>query len=103
MGRPQVTAHQLSQPSGWIEITHPFHPLSRQQFPLLKSRTVSGVECVVLKGSPSGTFAVPKDWTSIRSSSHYEDAGVPPSILRLECLVELLTLLDSLFNSRPKT
>jgi hypothetical protein len=66
---------------------------------LLKSRTVLGVECVILKGSPSGTFSVPKDWTSIRVSDHYEDAGVPPTILRLECLVELVGLVGRLSKS----
>jgi len=66
---------------------------------LLKKRTVLGVECVILKGSLSGTFSVPKDWTSIRAIDHYEDAGVPPTILRLECLIELASLVDKLSKS----
>ena len=66
---------------------------------LLKCRTVLGVECVILKGSTSGTFSVPKDWTSIRSNDHYEDAGVPPTILRLECLLELTGLVKTLSES----
>ena len=88
-----------SQPSGFVEIVHPFHPLTKQQFLLLKSRTVSGVECVILKGSPSGTFAVPKDWTSIRSRDHYEDADAPPTLLRLECLIELTKRVNTLSES----
>ena len=92
----QATAHQCNQPSGFVEIVHPFHPLFRQHFMVLKSRTVSGVECVVLKGSESGTFSVPRDWTSIRSSGHYVDAEAPPTILRLECLIELIGLVKSL-------
>jgi hypothetical protein len=66
---------------------------------LLKSRTVLGVECVILKGSPSGTFSVPKNWTSIRSIDHYEDAGAPPMILRLESLIELAKLVETLSKS----
>lgn len=66
---------------------------------LLKSRTVSGVECVILKGSPSGTFSVPKNWTSLHSSDHYEDAGTPPTTLRLESLVELANLIEALAKS----
>jgi hypothetical protein len=66
---------------------------------LLKSRTVLGVECVILKGSPSGTFSVPKNWTSIQSSDHYEDAGAPPTILRLESLIELAKLIATLSKS----
>ena len=66
---------------------------------LLKSRTILGVECVILKGSLSGTFSVRKDWTSIRVCDHYEDAGVPPTILRLEYLVELAGLVGRLSKS----
>jgi hypothetical protein len=66
---------------------------------LLKCRTVLGVECVILKGSPSGTFSVPRNWTSIRSSDHYEDAGAPPTILRLESLIALARLVDTLSKS----
>ena len=95
----QVKAHLCNQPSGFVEIVHPFHPLFRQHFMLLKCRTVLGVECVVLKGSPSGTFSVPKDWTSIRSRDHYEDAGAQPTILQLECLVELSELVNTLAKS----
>jgi len=60
---------------------------------------VSGVECVILKGSLSGTFSVPKDWTSIRSSGDYEDANAPPTVLRLECLIELAELVETLSKS----
>ena len=97
--RSQVNAHQCSQPSGFVEIVHPFHPLAKQHFPLLKCRTVLGVECVILKGSLSGTFSVPKDWTSLRVSDHYQDAGAPPTILRLECLLELTELVTMLSES----
>ena len=88
-----------SQPSGYIEIVHPFHPLFGQHFLLLKSRKVSGVECVILKGSLSGTFSVPKDWTSIRSGNDYEDTDAPPTVLRLECLIELTELVETLSKS----
>ncbi len=66
---------------------------------LLKCRTVLGVECVVLKGSVSGSFSVPKDWTSMRSSDRYQDAGVPPTILRLDRLLELVDLVNALSES----
>ena len=57
------------------------------------------MEYVILKGSASGTFSVPKDWTSIRGNDHYEDASVPPTILRLECLLELSELVKVLSES----
>ena len=72
---------------------------ARQRFELLKCRTVLGVECVILRGSLSGTFSVPRDWTSIRSGDHYQDAGVAPTILRLECLIELTGLVRTLSGS----
>jgi hypothetical protein len=50
-------------PSGCAEITHPFHPLKGKSFVILKSRSVAGVETLVLQGSSRGTFAVPKEWT----------------------------------------
>lgn len=95
----QLNAHLCSQPSDSVEITHPFHPLFRQHFKVLKTRTVSGVECVILKGSVSGTFSVPRDWTSSRSINRYEDAGVPPTIFQLERLIELAGLVDALSKS----
>ncbi|WP_390620618.1 DUF5372 family protein [Neorhodopirellula pilleata] len=95
----QLKAHSCSQPSGNAEITHPFHPLLGKRFPILKTRTVSGVESVILKGSESGTFSVPRQWTSIRSTDCYEDAEVPPTILRLERLIEMAALLKTLGKS----
>jgi Family of unknown function (DUF5372) len=99
----EVTAPLCSQPSGYVEITHPFHPLFRQQFLVLKFRTVFRVECVVLKGSPSGTFSVRRDWTSLSSHDHYQDAGVPPRILRLESLLELSKLVAAISKSISKS
>jgi hypothetical protein len=50
-------------PSGCAEITHPFHPLKGKSFTILKTRSVAGVETLVLQGSSRGTFAVPREWT----------------------------------------
>jgi hypothetical protein len=72
------------------EITHPFHPLFRQHFQVLKARTVHGVECLVLKGSPAGTFSVRKDWTSLRPCDAYQDAQVSPRILDWGSLLQLV-------------
>lgn len=66
---------------------------------VLKSRTVLGVECLILKGSVSGTFSVPRAWTSIRYNDHYDDASVPPTILRLELLLDLTELVSTLAKS----
>ena len=79
-----------------MEITHPFHPLRGKQFAVLKSRVVRGVECLVLKGSESGTFAVPRDWTDQARPDVYRDAGVAPCFLKLESLLSIVELSNSI-------
>ena len=54
------------------------------------------MECLVLKGSLSGTFSVPRAWTSHALDDHYSDAGVEPSLLRLEQLLELVRLIKQI-------
>jgi hypothetical protein len=83
-----------------VEITHPFHPLHGQQFFVLKSRWVRGVECLILKGSESGTFAVPRDWTDQACPDAYCDADVAPRLLKLEYLLPLVELVKSASEKR---
>ena len=91
--QPQLTAHDSSAPSGSTEIIHPYHPLRGKRFPILKSRCVRGVECLVLKGSEAGTFAVPRDWTDRACPDAYSDANVAHDFLRLETLLEVVEIL----------
>jgi hypothetical protein len=63
MGQSEPTALHFSTPSGCAEITHPFHPLKGKTFTILKTRSVAGVETLVLQGFSRGSFAVPKEWT----------------------------------------
>ena len=74
---------------------HPYHPLRGKQFPILKSRCVRGVECLVLKGSEPGTFAVPRDWTDHATPDAYQDASVAPSCLRLETLLKIVEIINA--------
>ncbi len=46
-------------------ITHAFHPMKGRSFAILKTRSVAGVETLVLQGSSRGTFAVPREWTDL--------------------------------------
>jgi hypothetical protein len=87
-------------PSGSVEITHPFHPMRGQRFSVLKSRCVRGVECLVLKGSESGTFAVPRDWTDQARPDAYRDAEVAPHLLKLESLLSIVELSKSISKQR---
>ena len=79
---------------------HPFHPLRGKRFAILKSRVVRGVECLVLKGSESGTFAVPRDWTDQARPDPYCDAEVGVRFLKLECLLSILELSNSISKKR---
>jgi hypothetical protein len=89
------TALHLSTPSGCAEITHPFHPLKGRTFTVLKTRSVAGVETLVLQGSSRGTFAVPRDWTDQADPCvpHSPDQQLPIFDARLLlALVELIRL-----------
>ena len=50
-------------PSERAKITHPYHPLRGQSFPVLKKKRVSGVETLVLWTSLGESVAIPREWT----------------------------------------
>jgi hypothetical protein len=77
------------------QIIHPYHPLCGKHFPILKSRCVRGVECLVLRGSESGTFSVPRDWTDRAHPDAYRDADVAPRFLRLETLLQVVEIMKA--------
>ncbi len=79
-------------PSEWAKITHLFHPLRGQSFPVLKKKRISGVDTVVLWTSLGKSVAIPREWTDQADPSPLS----PPSILDGECLVALTSLLESL-------
>jgi hypothetical protein len=65
------------------------------RFPILKSRCVRSVECLILQGSPSGTFSVRRAWTDRAQPNAYHDANVPDRVLTLETLLRIVELIDS--------
>ncbi|MCY4025515.1 MAG: DUF5372 family protein [Acidobacteria bacterium] len=78
-------------------MTHPFHPLRGRRFPVLKTRRVSGIDTLILQGTPGGTFCVPREWTdreipaaaaNLASGAHVLD------FVKLIALTELLAALD---------
>ncbi len=93
-----LTALSNNSPSEWAEITHPFHPLRGQRFPISKTMCVSGVDTLLLRTSSGGSFAIARDWTD-----HAEPSPLTaPAILDGECLLELTTLLESLNQGAKK-
>ncbi|MHB8974204.1 MAG: DUF5372 family protein [Pirellulaceae bacterium] len=83
-----------------MEITHPFHPLRGKQFAVLKSRCVRGVECLILKGSESGTFAVPRGWTDQARPDAYRDADLAPRHLLFESVLSIVELSQHISKNR---
>ena len=59
-----------------------------------------GVECLILKGSESGTFAVPRDWTDLARPDADHDAGIDPRRLELESLLALVEFLKYISGKR---
>jgi hypothetical protein len=82
--------------SGSARITHPFHPLAGQSFPILQGKRISGIDTPFLRGSDRGTFAVPREWTDQADPSPLAALGLPPTILEARCLLTLVELLQHL-------
>ena len=90
------TAQTIKCSSGFVEITHPFHPLKGKKFKLLRSKVVSGQELFSLQGTSYGTFSIPRSWTDKANSDYYFDANIPSPILNIQKLNELLQLISTL-------
>ncbi|MDH4260858.1 MAG: Y4bD/Y4pK family protein, partial [Gammaproteobacteria bacterium] len=96
------TAHVLNPRLGWVEIRHPFHPLKGQRFLVLKERRIAGVDTLIVRNTERGSFAVAKEWTDRATPSSYEVLGMTPGRLDIQCLLELIMLVDQLAGRTPK-
>lgn len=83
-----------SQPSGWAEITHPFHPRRGQRFAVLKARCVAGVDTLILRDTACGTFAVARDWTDLAAPRRATQLCGSVGRLDLHSLCELVELIE---------
>ena len=77
-----------SDPSGFVIVTHPFHPLNGQRLEVLYSKRRGADTVFVCAGGVSGQITLPQAWT---------DRGEPPLALRLSA--EGLAGLDTLARS----
>jgi hypothetical protein len=96
LGQSSSTAPCHRALSGSAQITHPFHPLKGQTFPILQSKRISGKDLLFLRGTDRGTFAVPREWTDQADPSPLAAVGLPPTILEARCLLALVELLRPL-------
>jgi hypothetical protein len=78
---------------GWALITHPFHPLSGQRFPILKIRKIGGEDVLSLYHQTRGSLPIPRDWTDQALSPPYAGLIELAPILDLQCLLKLQKLV----------
>ncbi len=100
LGRSARTAHDPSEPLGWAEIRHPFHPLRGQSFPVLKTRCVAGVDTLILRGLECGTFSVAREWTDCADPS--PSLGLSPRRWDADLLLDLANLLEQLSSQSSR-
>src|SRR5215472_16822568 len=99
--RLEQTALEPHSPLGWVEISHPFHPLRGRRFEVLKKRRVAGVDTLILRELERGTYSVPRAWTDWADPSPYDSLTLPPHRLAADFLFELVALLDALRPAPP--
>ena len=94
--RSKRTTLDHSSSLGCVTITHPFHPLSQQQFSVLKRRRVSGVETLIIRHPDRGSLAVAEEWTDWAHPSIAGDTEPQNTLLEFESLLELADLVEQL-------
>ena len=86
--RRRHSAASSSDPSGFVIVTHPFHPLNGQRLEVLYVKRRGADTVFVCSGGVSGQITLPQAWT---------DRGEPPVARRLSA--EGLAGLDTLARS----
>ena len=86
--RRRHSAASSSDPTGFVIVTHPFHPLNGQRLEVLYVKRRAADTVFVCSGGVSGQITLPQSWT---------DRGEPPLARRLSA--EGLAGLDTLTRS----
>ena len=84
MRRTRLSAASSNDPSGFVVVTHPFHPLNGQRLEILYAKRRGMATVFVCAGGVSGQMTLPQSWT---------DRGEPPGTGRLSA--EGLAALDA--------
>ena len=96
--RSVSTTLKFNELSDFVEITHPFHPLRGQRYPVVKSKKLARRDLFSLAVAGRGTLCVPREWTDRADPEAYSSHG--PLLLSYERLVELSEFVEQL---RKKT
>ena len=86
--RPRHSAASSSDPSGFVIVSHPFHPLNGQRLEVLYAKRRGADTVFVCAGGFSGQMTLPQAWT---------DRGESPLPRRLSA--EGLAGLDTLIRA----
>ena len=92
--RSKQTALDSNCHLGWVEITHPFHPLRGHRFRLLKSENVSGTDILSLRDEDGSLHRISQEWTSLATPSPFSPTSF--AILHFEFLLKLAGFLEEL-------
>lgn len=102
MARLNRTTHISNRYSGYVTITHPFHPLQGQQLKIISTRKWDGRDIFSLQTEAMGSIAISRDWTDKADPGLYADLLDQEPILSVAHLVSLSELLHQL-DSISKT
>ncbi len=94
-------------PSGALEqqrirVTHPFHPLAGQEFDLISRKRNWGEDRVFIVGQGGLTTSIPATWTDVDPPDPYVVVSAGRTAFRIQDLLALAGLLDSLQSRLPK-
>jgi hypothetical protein len=79
-----------------IKITHPFHPLSGQEFELVDYRHNWGENRVYFYDKTEHLFSIPADWTDIVLPDPFVEISEGRSFFRLEDLFRLCQIIENI-------
>ena len=88
---------------GLFTITHPFHPLSGQQFPLLAQRVAWGEPRVFFHDPVTRSLrSLPTAWTDLAPPDPFVALSAGRAILRLSDLQALVRLVRNAEDTLPE-
>jgi hypothetical protein len=81
-----------------FEVTHPFHPLKGRNFTLVTYRHNWGEDRVYFYDADAKLSSLPANWTSFAPPDPFVEVAAGRCLFRFQDLVELVALVDSLWQ-----
>ena len=98
--RSSTAVHAANAAADGFEVTHPFHPLRGQRFALVTRKLTWGEERVVYFNAAGTLCSMLASWTSVAHTDFFFHASQGRSWFRVDDLLELALVLQSLKRSR---